>query len=78
MEDLTHDLIGLHHVVNCDNSFTSPELLLSLLRDGILVQGTVRSNRKGMPLQVSINKTVEVQGYLVTLQKGGPGCSEVA
>lgn len=35
VRDLTHSIAGKGHIVNCDNFFTSPELLSGLLEDRI-------------------------------------------
>ena len=40
------------HVVYCDNFFTGVSLALSLERRGIGLCGTVRANRRGLPVQL--------------------------
>ena len=40
------------HVVYCDNFFTGVSLALSLERRGIGSCGTVRANRRGLPVQL--------------------------
>lgn len=50
---LTAQLQGKHHVVYFDNFFTSVELLEELLQWGVYACGTVRSNRKQFPTELS-------------------------
>ena len=68
--DLTSRIWGRHHIVNTDNYFTSPELANQLLRQNTYLRGTVRSNRKGFPLQHLHKNDVRQQGQFKTAQKG--------
>ena len=69
VKDLTRDITGVNHIVNCDNYFTSPELFESLLADGLYARGTVRENRKGYPKGM-LNSDLKQQGQSVSAQKG--------
>lgn len=46
---LCHDLVGKQHRVFFDNYFTSYNLLIDLLHNGIYACGTVNSDRKNLP-----------------------------
>lgn len=45
-------LLHRGHHLGLDNYFTSPRLFLDLFKDNTTATGTVRKNRKGLPLQV--------------------------
>ena len=47
---LCQNLKDMHCFVFFDNFFTSPALLVKLLEMGIYATGTVRANRKNMPV----------------------------
>lgn len=49
VRDLTREIVGKFHKVYFENFFTSIDLMSSLLADGILACGTVRSSRVGLP-----------------------------
>eukprot|EP00731_Ephydatia_muelleri_P013737 Em0007g1047a len=66
---LTSQLNGKHHVVYFDNFFTSVELLDELLKWGVYSCGTVRSNRKQFPKELS-EATLKERGDSLTVQKG--------
>ena len=46
---LTQPLEGLHHHVNTDRFYSSPELASELEQRGLAFTGTVQVNRRGMP-----------------------------
>ena len=68
--DMTRNIWGMHHIVNIDNFFTSPDLFEKLLDKGTYARGTVRSNRKGYPLSILKQKDLKEQGQYNTAQKG--------
>ena len=47
VKDLTRSLTNKHHIVFCDNFFTSVNLFHQLHQEGIYACGTLRANRKG-------------------------------
>ena len=49
IKDLTTTLHQKHHIVFCDNFFTSIKLFHELYQDGIYACGTIRADRKGFP-----------------------------
>ena len=53
---LTESLKDTYCTIFCDNFFTSPNLVHTLLSKGIYCYGTVRSNRKNMPQLIEDNK----------------------
>ena len=68
--DLTRNITGVNHIINCDSFFSSPELFLSLQEDDIYARGTVKSNRKGMPgSQGFEDKALKNQGDQTVLAK---------
>lgn len=68
--DLTRAIWGHHHIINTDNYFTSPTLADQLLLHDTYFRGTVRTNRKGFPIQHLPKKDVKNQGQFKTAQKG--------
>jgi Transposase IS4 len=58
------------HVLFTDNWFTSPALLLALQRKGIRLCGSVRRNRKGLPVIPPEEVTGLGQGQWIQRQKG--------
>jgi hypothetical protein len=51
--ELVRKVEGVGHKIFMDNYFTSPKFFNDLLRRKINACGTVRHNRKGMPLNFS-------------------------
>ena len=50
--DLLHGCHRKNHLLYVDNFYTSPELLLDLLKIGVYCTGTVRTNRKHFPKEL--------------------------
>ena len=75
---LTHDLQEQGYHIFTDSFYTSPILFLELHRRGLLVTGTVRPNRKGLPRLVKATKPA--RGQAVYARKGsllvGKYCDE--
>ena len=46
---LSRDLVQKHYHIFFDNFFTTVDLIISLLTDGILACGTVRKDSKNLP-----------------------------
>ena len=69
---LTRPYINTHRHVYFDNFFTSVELLLDLLKNGLYACGTTRINRKGFPeaLKIFVKKGLEERGANRTYQHG--------
>ena len=70
VKDLTRDIWGENHHVYCDNYFTSVPLFQELLDNKTYSCGTVRSNRKYLPVSVTKAK-LKHQGDVIVEQKGG-------
>ena len=70
VKDLTRDIWGKNHHVYCDNYFTSVPLFQELLDNKTYSCGTVRSNRKYLPVSVAKAK-LKHQGDVIIEQKGG-------
>jgi hypothetical protein len=51
--ELVRKVEGVGHKIFMDNDFTSPKLFNHLLSRNINPRGTIRHNRKGMPLNFS-------------------------
>lgn len=45
IKDLTCSITGVHHIVNYDSSFSSPQVFMDLLDDNVYARGTVKQNR---------------------------------
>jgi hypothetical protein len=58
------------HILFTDNWFTSPTLLLALQQQGIRLCGSVRRNRKGMPVISDEEVSALGQGQWLQRQKG--------
>ena len=55
---------GKNHLLYVDNFYTSPELLVELLKKGVYCTGTVRPNCKGFPVNlIPCNKSVQIGSY---------------
>ena len=59
VSDLASPYFGKHHAVFCDNFFSSPALMEYLLENNTYSCGTVRVNRKNMPLEYKVTKTAK-------------------
>lgn len=72
VKSLTRTVIGKHHCVFMDNIFTSIPLFLQLLGDNIYACGTLRSNRKYLPVDVksTMKKGLSQRGDFVFRQDG--------
>ena len=68
--DLTEKIWERNHIVNVDNYFTSPDLFEKLLQKGTYARGTIRSNRRGYPIQHLNKRDIRVQGEFKTVQRG--------
>ena len=70
VKDLTSDIHHKNHQVFCDNFFSSFQLFSDLLQKGIYACGTIRSNRRGFPPELSsfLRKGLPQRGDSVTLQ----------
>lgn len=66
---LTQGISGFHHIVNCDNFFSSPALFDDLARDATYARGTVRVNWKGMPSETLMKSGFKAQGEMKIAQK---------
>ena len=67
--DLVRPIANKGHHIYCDSFFSSPALFKQLVESGTYACGTVKSNRKGMPLSLRTTK-LKTQGEIVQLQKG--------
>ena len=67
--DLVRPIANKGHHIYCDSFFSSPALFKQLVESGTYACGTVKSNRKGMPLSLRTTK-LKTQGEMVQLQKG--------
>jgi len=62
--DLLNGFQGKNHLLNVDNFYTSPELLINLLEIGVYCTGTVRKNRKYFPQElVPSDKSMAMGNY---------------
>lgn len=66
--DLTKSIQHKHHIINCDNFFSSPTLFMQLLSSGIYARGTVRQNRKDFPA-ITLGK-LKNRGSSKVVQRG--------
>ena len=69
VRDLCQNILNRNHHVYCDNYFTCIPLFNYLLENKTYACGTVRSNRKGLPHEVTKSK-LKRQGDFVQMQKG--------
>ena len=64
VNDLIQNFQGKNHLLYVDNFYTSPELLLDLLKKGVYCTGTIRSNRKSFPKNLILcNKSAQIGSY---------------
>jgi hypothetical protein len=59
---LVSGLEHMGHVITCDNWFTSPILFWDLLKLGFRATGTCRTNRRGWPSALTIDKGKALRG----------------
>lgn len=75
MLELVHKVEGVGHKIFMDNYFTSPKLFNDLLSRKINACGTVRHNRKGMPLNFSPKELkMKKRRYCVEGEGDTQGC----
>ncbi|GFX69365.1 piggyBac transposable element-derived protein 4 [Trichonephila clavipes] len=65
---LIHELKGKGYCLSTDNFYTSPELAELLIDSKTDICGTLRPNRKGLP--VSLNSSTLKKGEIIAFQKG--------
>lgn len=65
---LSHDLMDKGYTIITDNFYTSPELAEILISKKTDIYGTMRANRKNLPLQIKLQKLKK--GELIAFQKG--------
>ena len=64
VNDLIQKFQGKNHLLYVDIFYTSPELLVDLLKKGVYCTGTVRSNRKTFPKNlIPCNKSAQIGSY---------------
>ena len=67
--DLVRDRMGKGHIIFMDNYYSSPLLFLHLWSLGIAAVGTVRSNRRGLPIELK-EKVLRNQGDTYVMHTG--------
>ncbi|GFX54557.1 piggyBac transposable element-derived protein 4 [Trichonephila clavipes] len=65
---LIHELKGKGYCLSTDNFYTSPELAEILIGSKTDICGTLRPNRKGLP--VSLKRSTVKKGGIIAFQKG--------
>ena len=63
IKDLSQTLKNENYHIYFDNYFTSNDLMITLLKDGISACGTIRKNRKGLPKNQGKEKDMKMGGY---------------
>ncbi|GFX54911.1 piggyBac transposable element-derived protein 4 [Trichonephila clavipes] len=72
---LIHELKGKGYCLSTDNFYTSPELAELLIYSKTDICGTLRPNRKGLP--VSFKSSTLKKGEIIAFQKGKNVCFKV-
>ena len=67
--DLLRGLYGRGHILYCDNYYSSPQLFTDLWDLGVGATGTVRPNRKGIPLEIK-NQRLAEKGDTTVMHQG--------
>ena len=70
VKKLCERLHGKNHHVYMDNYFSTPKLFTDMERACIYCCGTVRVNRKGLPVELKNKRLLRNQGDFVIFQKG--------
>ncbi|PIK50085.1 putative piggyBac transposable element-derived protein 4-like [Apostichopus japonicus] len=68
VNELMRPYLGRGHRLYIDNFYTSPELLAHLLSHNTLAVGTVRENRKHMPMRAKSSQTKVEVGHSIFLK----------